>query len=142
MQDIDKLLACSTQVARDLSDKFIFDVFATYHAHGSESAKQHVKSLNLASKAHEEYILDLVTYWPHRIGQMFVIGKPISTWYVYRLGEGVYQIQASTGVMFPMLDVRGMIPPSARKLLLGVLMAGHKCTIIGHTDFIILKINV
>jgi len=136
MNDIDKLLACSSSVARDLSAKFLIDIFATYHASGSEVAKEHVKQLNLASKAHEEYILELVTYWPHRLGQMFLIAASPYEWYIYRLGAGVYKCTATK-------EEKGyMIPPDAKRLMLGVLMAGHKCIIIGHPDFVIFKINL
>ncbi len=101
---------------------------------GRDSASAYVRSLNLASKGAEAYLLELVSYWEYRIGELFLLKAPMTEWYVYRMGERVYKITHKTG------DKGYMIPSDARRLIIGVLFAGHKCKIIGHSDFAIIKI--
>ena len=134
MKDYAILLSPNSADIREFSAKFIFTLYAIYCERGKLDAEKYVKSLNLISQGMEQYYIELVGMWQYRIGEMFVMDKPINEWYIYRLGHGVFQIQATK------TEGRCLIPPDAREFIIAVLHAGHKCRIIGHPDFILIKL--
>mgnify|MGYP000863018038 CR=1 FL=1 len=135
MNDVEQLEGFSSEWARDLCRKFIFQIYSVYADRGDKAATDYIKELNLVSYGLTDYLLELVNYWDYRIGEMFILKATIDQWYIYRLGHGVYKIQATRD------DSRSsLIPPAAQRLIIAVLFAGHKVKMIGHPEFVIIKI--